>query len=53
MKENKEMVSQQEQIIKELMSLQEPKTPKQWLKVLQVMKKAGFKTWGEENLINK
>ena len=39
-----------EQIGKEIAALKEPKTPKQWLEVLEVMKKAGFKTYGEEGL---
>ena len=39
-----------EQIGKEIIALKEPKTPKQWLEVLEVMKRAGFETRGEEAL---
>jgi hypothetical protein len=37
-------------ISQEIMELKEPKTPEQWLKVLDVMKRAGFETRGEEYL---
>jgi hypothetical protein len=43
-------MNNKEQIGKEIVALREPKTPKQWLEVLEVMKKAGFKTYGEEGL---
>jgi hypothetical protein len=34
----------------EIIELKEPTTPKEWLEVLDVMKRAGFKTRGEEAL---
>ena len=37
-------------ISQEISELKEPTTPEQWLQVLDVMKRAGFETRGEEAL---